>query len=736
MPQTNQLVIVESSTKASVIEKYLNSSSELAHKNARFKVVASQGHFRDMSKKNMGVNTDTFESDFVLIDAKKKIVSNLKKMISSQDFIYIATDNDREGEGIAWHLKEYFKIPSSKYTRILFNEITKKAIVHAVLNPTKINQPMVNSYLSRRILDRLVGFMITKLLWKAFDSNVVLTAGRVQSVALRLIIQKETDINQFVTSPYWVFQGNFGTNLSSTQLYYKTTLHKVFNEKEVVHMLTLFKTSTFLLHKAELKVKQESPPLPFTTSSLQQSAYSSVGMSIKKTMSVAQELYEMGAITYMRTDSTTISEPFEKAALQYVTQTFGDTYAKNYTNTKKNAAKNAQEAHEAIRPTALQASFPQIKTKDQKELYSLIFKRTVAYFMSKAIFHEANISITCNQLPKDYMFVGKENVLFFDGWLKLYDKPMAKVTGQALIDKYAQSTATMNPVSFIGDCIWSSPPSRYNESTLVNVLEKKGIGRPSTYASIISKLFDKNYVEKANIEGVKKSSVDYMLNVKKQKITKQEEERIVGEEKSRIRPTTIGLTVDSFVHKEFPQIVDTNFTSNMESALDEIAKGSLHYVSFLKQFYAQFKNTFDQVASTYNSKTASSSSTGKMAIKEPKYTVTVDETQYTMRRAKYGEVIEYNSVSDNKVKYIDLKPYLKDTKKTLDKVDKTDIKLLTSLPKKLNDEYTLKYGKYGFYLYNAQQDSNQRVFANKVQWIAEKNWKKLIEMAEAYDRKK
>jgi DNA topoisomerase-1 len=661
--RVSTLVIVESSTKAGLIQTYLNSNKETS-KNAKFKVIASQGHIRDISskEKNMGIDTTNFGCKWVVVTGKNKIVKNLKEQIKNAEFVYLATDNDREGEGIAWHLKDYFKLSPNKYKRIIFNEITESALVRAVQNASQINDDMVHSYISRRILDRLVGFMISRLLWNSFDSNVLLTTGRVQGVALKEIIEKENEINAFESVRYWTLLGNFGSNLSDTTLYFKDAIFKELDETKLVELLKLFSKSSFFFKEASLKTVKESAPLPFITSTLQQTAYSSCGFSIKKTMSVAQELYEMGAITYMRTDSTYISDDFKNKATSYINKVYGDQYLGTPTKRKK-TSKHAQEAHEAIRPTDIQKS-PEFKSDDQSKLYYLIFKRTIASFMASAIYNEVYASVSCDKLTNDYVFIGKEKVLFFEGWLKVYDKVATKLSGDALLSKYYKSGQQLTPLEFIGHCVWTNPPSRYNESSIVNMLEKNGIGRPSTYASILAKLFEKKYIEKKDVEGVSKETIEYKLDIKQKTITQTKNQKKIGNEKSRLVPTTVGFTVNDFVIKTFPQIVNTEFTAKMEDSLDKIATNQVNYIEFLSNFYGPFKTDYDKVLSTIDKNT-------KPSFKQDGVKHMYKDTEYLVREARYGPVIEYKE--NNTSKFIPLKYHLKYTKKKLSEIDINDV---------------------------------------------------------------
>lgn len=724
------LVIVESGTKAAVIEKYLKDSKKLSNiKNefGQFKVIASKGHVRDLAKKDMGINTKDFNCNFELIQDKKSTIDLLKSNINKSKLILLAADHDREGEGIAWHIQQMFNLQPTKYKRILFNEITQPALEDAVMNRSDINLPMVHSYLSRRILDRLVGFMITKLLWKAFDSNVILTAGRVQSATLNIIVNKENEIAAFESTPYWTIRGEFGKEISDTTLYFKDTIYKSPSNKDIITKLNTLVDSTFTMDAVNLKTVKEKAPYPFTTSSLQQTAYSSLHLPIKKTMSCAQELYEMGAITYMRTDSTTINPMFSKSATDYVNQKYGGSYVQTKSR-KTKTSKNAQEAHEAIRPTNITKTY-KFKNPEQEKLYQLIWNRTIAFFMADAIYEEVHVVIKMNTMSSEYAFIGKEKYLQFNGWLLLYNKENSNVDSAAIVKKYTSLTPT--PTKFEGHNIWTNPPSRYNESSIIDKLEKSGIGRPSTYASIMSKLFEKKYIEKRDIQGIEKEHIDYEVKVKSKKVKPIKHTKMVGDEKSKLKPTEIGMVVDSFVAKNFKNIVDIDFTSSMENALDDIASKSIEYKAFLMRFYKQFEKDFMDVQNTI--KTSDKSKNPKQQLgKEEHILYKPSDCMIIKRRTKYGPVIEtrFHDTS-KKSTYINIQKYLDDTNKDLLTVTKKDAEFLLSLPLDIvhngNTPYKLLYGRYGFYLKNMKDNTTVSVFKRYVPFVLDLKIKELFE---------
>ena len=704
------LVIVESSTKAKIIEKYLNTSTKL---DGKFKVVASQGHIRDLAKKNMGVNTQTFDCTFDLIADKKRIANMLSKAIKDADFIYLAADNDREGEGIAWHIKTMFKVPDAKCKRLLFNEITKNAIEKSVINATTINLPVVQSYLSRRILDRLVGFMITKLLWKSFNSNVTLTAGRVQSATLNIILEKEYEVTNFKSSPYWTVKGDFGKGLTDTTLYYKDIIYKSTDHIDIKNKLKRYMKSKFSIKDAYSKNVSEKAPQPFTTSSLQQTSYSSLHLPIKMTMSIAQDLYEMGAITYMRTDSVYINPSFSVNAKTYIENKYGSPYVQTKLR-KSKLSKNAQEAHEAIRPTCIEKSY-KFKTKKHEELYELIWKRSIAYFMSDAAYTEIHVSIVSDADTDQYRFIGKERVLSFNGWMGLYGKESSTIDTSNIVKGYLQMVP--KAASLYGHNIWTNPPSRYNESSIINKLEKSGIGRPSTYASIMSKLFEKQYIEKKDIIGSNKKHVDYAIHsTNKNDVIERIHSKVIGEETKRLVPTEIGVVVDGFVSTNFKNIVDVDFTSSMEDSLDDIANGTLDYKAFLNKFYSVFNKDFKEVASKLMPKDKKDVGKDEYILRSNKS----DNVQYVKRTTRYGPVIE-KRIPDKKSEYINLQAFLNDTDMKFSDIRFEDIELLLKLPLEIvhngKDTYQLLYGRYGFYLKNVESKATFRVYKKNIKYV-------------------
>jgi DNA topoisomerase I len=661
------LVIVESSTKAKVISKYLNSLS-----NDNYIVLASNGHICDLIKKKLGLN-ENLEPVYELISSKSKTVKTLKDNVKNVDKVLLASDNDREGEAIAWHLVNILK--PKNYKRIVFNEITKEALKNAVNNQLNIDMNLVDSQQARRVLDRVVGFKLTQMLWKVFTTNSLLTAGRVQSVVLKIIIDKENEIKNHVSSSYWNVYGSFDNNIENAKLYKENNVYK-FNEKE--DLLKFFKTlhSEYTLGETNVKKVFEKPDPPFTTSTLQQRAYNELGFGVQKTMKVAQELYENGHITYMRTDSVIISEDAVNNIRKYIENTYNKDDINLNVKVKKNQ-KNAQEAHEAIRPTKI---FLDININaEQRKLYELIFKRTVASQMTDAIFDEVTIIINNQGIINNKMyFLGKTKILIDPGYKKVYGESGSDKSGKDMLRKYSQKKFKAKQI--IGNHIWSVPPQRYNESGMIKKLEELGIGRPSTYASIMNKLYERQYINKANIDEEMKEYVDYIFE--NGKINMKKEKKAYYMEKNKLVPSEIAFGVNEFLNKYFSDIVNIEFTSIMENDLDKIAQGNKKYMELIGGFY----NPFD--------KKCKSIKLDKTKLNSDNRIIKINGKEYIVRSAKFGPVIE--TELQGKKKFYNLRPYMNDTRKTLEQIDKNDILLIISMPRKVFG-YEIKYARYGFY---------------------------------------
>ena len=710
---TNNLVIVESGAKGKTIEKYLN-TDELK-KYGTFKVVASNGHIRDLMKKKegteSGIDVSSWIAHYEPIGDKQKVITKLRAAIKEADMIWLAADLDREGEGIAWHIKEHFKLNPRKYKRITFNEITQKAIVHAVNNPRDIDYNLVDAQQGRRILDRIIGFKLTQTLWKNFDTFSTMSAGRVQSVLLMIICANEQKITEFKSECYWNVIGQFklGTiNIEDAKLYSSgssATLTKYTDKDVLIQFLKALKSATFKIDKNNTKIKHknEIPPPPFITSTLQQEAHSKCGFSSKMTMKIAQELYEAGKITYMRTDSTNLSNDAMKMISDYVEATYtAQMFSDNNAANGAKKSKNAQEAHEAIRPTKMKKDLDKL-SKEQKKLYDLIFKRTIASQMVHAVYEELNITIA--QSVSSDVFVGKSKALISPGYLVVYD---IKKEGsmEPILKSIQESSKSIIPVQVTGNHVWMTPPQHFNESKVIKTLETLGIGRPSTYATILDKLFERQYIVTKDIIGEEKAYEDYLLDFKANTIKIQKDSKSYFNEKGKIVPMPNGQVINDFITAHFSKIINVDFTSLMEDDLDAISNGCKKLTDVMKRFYTPFAIECDKLKKNIGAKTKVEGHTTD---------ITVGGKVYTVRNARYGPVIQHTNAKDEK-SYISLDQYLKDTDKKIEDINVKDVKFLVSIPKKIDENRTLMYGRYGFYIQFAdgKPKPTLRVYKNKV----------------------
>ena len=575
------LVIVESPGKIKKIQSYLGKD---------YKVVASYGHIRDLASGNKGVDKkDNFKPNYVISPDKKDVVNGLKKLAKSAETIWLAGDDDREGTAISWHVKECLNMPDDKFKRIIFTEITKKALEEAIANPVELDINLFNAQQARRVLDRLVGFDLSPLLWKKVRPN--LSAGRVQSVALRIITEKEEEIKKFVTSSDFKTEAYFSFKNKD----FKGILNKRFETKqESKSFLEKCINSEYIVESIETKPSKRSSPAPFTTSTLQQAASSRFGFSLNRIMSAAQSLYEGGHITYMRTDSVMLSED----ALTSIEQEINKRYGSDYSNRKtyKSKSKGAQEAHEAVRPTNMEVDNIG-DSEDCRKLYNLIWKRTVASQMSDAQLEKTTITTkVTNSVEK---FLTKGEVIVFDGFLKIYtpeEKNEDDDSGMLPKLKKGDKVDCSNIKSFQ---TFKKPPLRYSEANIVKKLEELGIGRPSTYASIISTLLKREYVQIKDIES-KEIDIDF-LSLENSKIYEETKKENYGGEKNKFIPTEIGSLVTQYLVENFDVVMNYNFTANVESEFDEIAKGNINWQDVIKGFYEPFSEKL-KIASSEKSK--------------------------------------------------------------------------------------------------------------------------------------
>ena len=575
------LVIVESPAKKKIIQGFLGDS---------FVVESSVGHIRDLPKKGgMSIDIDNgFKPKYEISKDKEKIVSQLKKIASKSKTVWLATDEDREGEAIAWHLIEALKLDLNTTKRIVFHEITKKAINHAVQNPRSLNQDLVNAQQARRVLDRLVGFELSPVLWKKVKRG--LSAGRVQSVAVRLIVEREKEISDFITKSSYKIVAQF---LNSQDKIFKAELNQRFhNYEEALEFIKLCDTSNYFIKNIEKKPSKKSPVAPFTTSTLQQEASRKLGFSVSQTMSVAQKLYEAGKITYMRTDSVNLSDDALKAAENEILKRYGKEFSQ--IRTYKSKSKGAQEAHEAIRPTYISEKNIEGESSHQK-LYDLIWKRTISSQMSDAMIDRTNVKIKLSS--SDQLFIAKGEVITFEGFLKVYSEGKDDIIEENEdILPLLEENEPLNYLRITATESFTRPPARYAEASLVRKMEELGIGRPSTYASTITTIQKRGYIEKENREGIER--VTKIINLEDNKIVESDKKSMFGAENKKLFPTDIGIIVTNFLIENFTNIMEYSFTASVENEFDEIAEGKKVWNDMIESFYKKFHSKVVSVVDT------------------------------------------------------------------------------------------------------------------------------------------
>lgn len=664
------LVIVESPAKAKTIEKFLGKD---------YKVESSYGHIADLPQKELGVDVkNNFQPKYVVNADKKSVVSKLNKVAKSSDMVWLASDEDREGEAIAWHLYDELKLSDDKTKRIVFSEITKSAIQKAIKNPRGINYDLVNAQKARRVLDRLVGYELSPVLWRKVKGG--LSAGRVQSVSVRLIVEREREIRDFESSTFFKVEAEFKTLEGSS---FKARLPKRLKSlEEAKSFLNDCLGAKFEVSDLDKKPAQKKPAPPFTTSTLQQEASRKLYFPVGKTMSMAQRLYEAGFITYMRTDSVNLSDQAKAGAEQEIIKAYGEKYhqQRNY----KGKSKGAQEAHEAIRPTDFSKHGVPAE-RDQQRLYELIWKRAIASQMSNAQLERTTAKIKADK--HDEIFVAKGEMIKFEGFLKVYfegkdeeDEEQAgilpKITkGDALDTNYIESTQG-----------FTRPPSRYTEAALVKKLEELGIGRPSTYAPTISTIQNRKYIEKSNIEGRKRNYKKLIL--KNDDIKENTLSETTGADKGKLIPTDVGMVVNDFLVNHFEGILDYNFTAKLEQNFDEIAEGQEKWTEVIKEFYDKFHPNVEDVA-----KNAEREVGERVLGKDPKSGKPV-----SARLGKFGPMVQIGSVEDDeKPKFAGLRP-----SQTLNSITFEEAMDLFKLPKELGEykgeKVEANVGRYGPYV--------------------------------------
>ncbi|MGB1862571.1 MAG: type I DNA topoisomerase [Flavobacteriaceae bacterium] len=664
------LVIVESATKAKTIEKILGQD---------FKVVSCVGHISDLPVKELGVDVENdFKPKYIIPTEKKPVIKDLKKYVSESDKVWLASDEDREGEAIAWHLYENLNLTNKDYDRIVFHEITKNAILAALDSPREINYNLVNAQQARRVLDRLVGYELSPVLWRKVKTG--LSAGRVQSVSVRLIVEKEREIKNFLTNSTYKSIGTF-KNSSGVNL--KAELNNKFDSaEEVKAFLQKNINSTYTVSNVEKKPAKKSPTPPFTTSTLQQEASRKLGFGVTRTMSTAQKLYEAGLITYMRTDSVTISEEAKSSILSKIESKYGDSYVnlRNY----KNKNKSAQEAHEAVRPTDI--SVEDISSDyDQQRLYQLIWRRTISSQMSDAQIERTVVNINSNSF--DEIFIARGEVIKFDGFLRVYNEGTDDETQE---EKGTLPQLNVNEnldlINIISRESFSRPPSRYTEASLVKKLEELGIGRPATYATTISTIQNRGYVSKGDNEGQERTYKS--IELKNGDIIESTSTEKTGSNKGKLVPTDIGIIVNDFLVDNFNNILDYGFTAEVEKSFDKIAEGNQNWTDIIKQFYTDFHTNVNIVKDT-----AERQSGEKILGDDP-----VSGRVVKVRLGKFGPIAQIGTVDDED------KPIFASLTKEqqLDTITLDEALELFKFPKEIGtykgEIVTVNNGRYGPYL--------------------------------------
>ena len=627
------LVIVESPAKAKTIEKFLGKD---------FKVMSSYGHIRDLKKKELSIDDKSLEPEYEIPEEKSKLVADLRSKAEKAEKVWLASDEDREGEAISWHLCEVLGLDKQKTNRIVFHEITKPAILEAIEHPRHLDMNLVNAQQARRVLDRIVGFKLSPVLWRKVKP--ALSAGRVQSVAVRLIVEREREIQAFKSETYYSVNGIFAiTNPDGSATEVKAQLaNRLKTEEEVTSFLEKCKTATFNVDSVAKKPVKRTPAPPFTTSTLQQEAARKLGFTVSQTMMIAQHLYESGRITYMRTDSVNLSKLCLGASKEEIVRLYGSEYSK--TRQYHTSAKGAQEAHEAIRPTYMDQT--EIEgTAQEKSLYELIWKRTIASQMADAEIEKTTVTI--NISGTNEQFVAQGEVVKFDGFIKVYresqdDDEQQDEFGHILPPLKKGQELTRREISATER--FSQGPQRYTEASLVHKMEELGIGRPSTYAPTISTIQQREYVQKGDKKGEERQYAVIILKGKQ--ISQKTRKEIVGSEKGKLIPTDIGIVVNDFLMDNFTDIMDYNFTAKVEQDFDKIAEGHEKWTDMMRTFYKSFEPSVEK---TMNSRNEHKAGERELGI-DPK-----TKRPVFVKIGRFGPVVQIGTAEDkNKPQFAQL----------------------------------------------------------------------------------
>ena len=671
------LVIVESPAKAKTIEKFLGKD---------FKVMSSYGHIRDLKRHEMSIDTKTLEPEYEIPEEKQKLVKDLKASAKKAEKVWLASDEDREGEAISWHLCEVLGLDEEKTSRIVFHEITKPAILEAIEHPRRVDMNLVNAQQARRVLDRLVGFMLSPVLWRKVKP--ALSAGRVQSVAVRLIVEREREIQAFNSEAYYSVNAVFAiTNADGSQTEVKAQLdRRLKTHEEVEQFLNLCKEADYVVDNVSKKPLKRTPAPPFTTSTLQQEAARKLGFTVSQTMMVAQHLYESGRITYMRTDSVNLSGLCINASKEEIKKVYGEEYSKP--RQYHTSSKGAQEAHEAIRPTYMDVT--EIEgTLQERRLYELIWKRTIASQMADAELEKTTVDIKLgNQQPT---FVAQGEVVKFDGFLKVYRESFDDE------DAHDEENSHLLPPLKKGQVLerreitaierFSQGPQRYTEASLVHKMEELGIGRPSTYAPTISTIQQREYVQKGDKKGTERSyTVD---TLKGKQVTQKTRKEMVGSDKGKLLPTDVGIVVNDFLMQYFPGIMDYNFTAKVEQDFDKIAEGKEKWNDMMEHFYKDFEPTVENTLNARQERRVGERELGS----DPK-----SGRPVFVKIGRFGPVVQIGTADDNTKPLFAQIP--KD--KSMENITLEEALELFKLPREVGDfegtTVTIGAGRFGPYI--------------------------------------
>ena len=668
------LVIVESPAKAKTIEKFLGKE---------YKVMSSYGHICDLKKKEFSINTDTFEPMYEIPAEKEKLVSTLKSEVKKADIVWLASDEDREGEAISWHLYTELGLTPENSKRIVFHEITKSAILNAIEHPREIDTNLVYAQQARRVLDRIVGFKLSPVLWRKVKP--ALSAGRVQSVTVRLIVEREREINKFTTESGYRITALFelpGEGEEKTLL--NTELSKRFKTREEAEkFLESCKDAQFVIDDVNTKPQKKSPAAPFTTSTLQQEAARKLGFTVSQTMMVAQRLYESGYITYMRTDSVNLSSLCIGSCKEVVTDIYGAEYLKSRNYSTR--AKGAQEAHEAIRPTYMSNATIE-GTIPEKRLYELIWKRTIASQMADAQVEKTTVNISISGHEESFVATGEVTV--FDGFIKVYRESTDDETaGELAAIPAVHKGDVLKAKEIVATERFTQHPPRYTEASLVRKLEDLGIGRPSTYAPTISTIQQRGYVEKGNKNGTTRKYD--IITLKNGKITAKEGKENVGTEKAKLMPTDIGIVVNDFLLEFFPEIMDYNFTATVEKEFDEIADGKRNWADHISEFYKEFEPKIEDIIQSKNEHKVGERVLGQDPASGKPVSVKI---------GRFGPIVQIGSATDEeKPRFAQMKPG-----QTLETITLEEALSLFGLPRTLGEyegnTVTIGAGRFGPYI--------------------------------------